>query len=67
MIGRASGLLAVAAVGIAITGCQTTQEKSAELQRQAQQERQREEAAAARDAERTESKREKGRDARDPR
>lgn len=45
MIGRASGLLAVAAVGIALTGCQTTQEKSAELQRQAQQERQRDEAA----------------------
>lgn len=45
MIGRASGLLAVVAVGIALAGCQTTQEKSAELQRQAQQERRREEAA----------------------
>lgn len=67
MIARASGLLAVAAVGIALSGCQTTQEKSAELQRQAQQERQREEAAAARDAERTTTKREKGRETRDPR
>jgi hypothetical protein len=67
MIARASGLLAVAAVGIALSGCQTTQEKSAELQRQAQQERQREEAAAAQDAERTTTKREKGRETRDPR
>ncbi len=38
MIARASGLLALAAVGVALTGCQTTQQKSAELERQAQRE-----------------------------
>ncbi|MFA4929200.1 MAG: hypothetical protein WC558_11830 [Patulibacter sp.] len=48
MIGRASTLLVVAALGVSLTGCQTTQEKSAELQRQAEQEQRREAAAEQR-------------------
>ncbi len=45
MTGRVSGLLALVAVGLALAGCQTTQQKSAELERQALEEQRREQAA----------------------